>query len=44
MHDVVHLSGPVLAGPTDERPEAWIADGRITYRRPGAPVGETVGS
>ncbi|MGT2460919.1 amidohydrolase family protein [Sinomonas atrocyanea] len=42
MHDVVHLSGPVLAGAADERPEAWIADGRITYRRPEAPAATTL--
>jgi imidazolonepropionase-like amidohydrolase len=42
MHDVVHLKGPVLAGPDDERREAWIVDGRITYSRPEARPTSTV--
>lgn len=42
MHDAVHLAGPVLAGPADERPEAWIVDGRITYSRPAGRIAEVV--
>ncbi|MDQ4490688.1 amidohydrolase family protein [Sinomonas sp. ASV486] len=42
MHDAVHLSGPVLAGLHDERPEAWMAGGRITYVAPPGPVARTV--
>ena len=30
----LHLDGPVLLGPDDVRPEAWVLDGRITYDRP----------
>jgi imidazolonepropionase-like amidohydrolase len=32
----LHLAGPVLAGPDDEREQAWVVDGRITYDRPVA--------
>lgn len=42
MHDAVHLTGPVLAGPDDERPEAWIVGGRITYLRPAGPVRQRI--
>ena len=35
-YDVLHLRGPVLVGPDDERPEAWVIDGRITFERPSA--------
>ncbi len=31
--DVLHLRGPVLVGPEDVRPEAWVVGGRITYER-----------
>ena len=34
--EVLHLTGPVLAGRDDERPEAWVLGGRITYERPAA--------
>ena len=30
----LHLDGPVLLGPDDVRPQAWVLDGRITYERP----------
>jgi imidazolonepropionase-like amidohydrolase len=30
----LHLSGPVLVGPDEERPGAWVLDGRITYDAP----------
>ncbi|MEO3935756.1 amidohydrolase family protein [Dermatophilaceae bacterium Soc4.6] len=33
-YDVLHLEGPVLAGPHDERSQAWVVEGRITYERP----------
>lgn len=42
MRDAVHLTGPVLAGLADERREAWIVDGRITYSRPVGAVGEAI--
>ena len=34
MPDVLHLRGPILAGPDDVRAQAWVADGRITYAPP----------
>lgn len=34
--DVLHLRGPVLVGPEDIRPEAWVVGGRITFDRPQA--------
>jgi imidazolonepropionase-like amidohydrolase len=34
MSDVLHLRGPVLVGPDDERPEAWVVGGRLTFDRP----------
>jgi imidazolonepropionase-like amidohydrolase len=34
---VLHLQGPVLVGPDDERPEAWVVGGRITFERPSTP-------
>lgn len=30
----LHLTGPVLTGPDEQRPEAWVLDGRITFDRP----------
>ncbi|MCW2622356.1 MAG: putative peptidase family protein [Frankiales bacterium] len=33
---VLHLRGPVLVGPQDERPQAWVIGGRITFERPVA--------
>ncbi|MDQ2756061.1 MAG: amidohydrolase family protein [Actinomycetota bacterium] len=33
-YDVLHLQGPVLVGPHDERPQAWVVEGRVTYERP----------
>jgi imidazolonepropionase-like amidohydrolase len=32
----LHLSGPVLVGPDEERPGAWVLDGRITYDAPSS--------
>ena len=31
---VLHLRGPVLVGPDDVRPEAWVLGGRLTFTRP----------
>lgn len=32
--EVLHLRGPVLVGPEQERPHAWVVGGRITFDRP----------
>ena len=37
-----HLSGPILAGDGDVRPEAWVVDGRVTYTRPEGAVSRTL--
>ncbi len=40
---VLHLRGRILLGPDpeeDERPEAWVVDGRLTYEAPLARVDE----
>lgn len=34
MAQVLHLTGPVLAGPEEERPQAWVLGGRLTFHRP----------
>ncbi|MFQ6170236.1 amidohydrolase family protein [Oryzobacter sp. R7] len=34
MAQVLHLTGPVLVGREEERAEAWVLGGRITYDRP----------
>jgi imidazolonepropionase-like amidohydrolase len=34
---VLHLPGPVLTGPDQERGPAWVVDGRVTYDRPADP-------
>ena len=34
MAQVLHLTGPVLIGPDDVRPAAWVVGGRITYDAP----------
>ncbi len=31
---VLHLRGRILLGPDDERPEAWVVGGRVTYEAP----------
>ena len=41
-HDIVHLTGPVLATRGGSRPEAWIIDGRMTYARPGRAAARTL--
>ena len=35
-NDVLHLTGPVLVGPDEQRDEAWVVGGRLTFERPGA--------
>jgi imidazolonepropionase-like amidohydrolase len=35
---VLHLRGHVLTGPDEERPEAWVVGGRLTYEAPLAHV------
>src|ERR687886_3108641 len=37
---VLHLRGHVLVGPDEERPEAWVVGGRLTYEAPLARVDE----
>ena len=32
--DTLHLTGPIVVGDDDERPEGWVIGGRITYERP----------
>ena len=34
MTAVLHLGGPVLVGPDELAPEAWVVGGRITFERP----------
>ncbi len=34
MAQVLHLTGPVLVGPEEERREAWVVGGRLTFERP----------
>jgi imidazolonepropionase-like amidohydrolase len=34
MTDALHLTGPVLVGPDDVRPEVWVVDGRISFTAP----------
>jgi len=41
--EVLHLSGPVLVGPDDEAPEAWVVGGRLTFDRPALPAGTAAG-
>lgn len=35
--DVLHLLGPILVGPQQIRPQAWVIGGRITFKRPTGP-------
>src|SRR3954466_3326142 len=37
---VLHLRGRVLLAPDEERPEAWVVGGRLTYEAPLAHVDE----
>ena len=39
---VLHLRGHVLIGPDEERPEAWVVGGRVTYEAPLAHADEAV--
>jgi imidazolonepropionase-like amidohydrolase len=39
---VLHLRGRVLIGPDEERPEAWVVGGRITYEAPLAHTEDAV--
>ncbi|MBM6404761.1 amidohydrolase family protein [Phycicoccus sp. CSK15P-2] len=34
MASVLHLTGPVLVGREEERAEAWVVGGQVTYERP----------
>ncbi|WP_426561440.1 amidohydrolase family protein [Angustibacter sp. McL0619] len=34
--DVLHLTGPVLVGPLDERAQAWVVGGQLTFDPPAA--------
>jgi hypothetical protein len=34
MAQVLHLTGPVLVGREEERPEAWVVGGTLTFERP----------
>jgi len=34
---VLHLRGPVLVGPDEQRDEAWVIGGRVTFERPTTP-------
>ncbi|HUR52156.1 MAG TPA: amidohydrolase family protein [Mycobacteriales bacterium] len=43
MNDVLHLRGPVLVGPDEERAEAWVVGGRLTYERPSTSTVELDG-
>ncbi len=40
--DVLHLTGPVLVGPHEERPQAWVVGGRLTYEQPSASGADVV--
>ena len=39
---VLHLRGRILLAPDEERPEAWVVGGRLTYEAPLARVDEAV--
>lgn len=36
--DVLHLSGPVLVGPDEQRAEAWVLGGRLSFEPPTTPA------
>lgn len=40
----LHLTGPILLGPEQELPEAWVHQGRIHHERPELPTGAEVRS
>jgi imidazolonepropionase-like amidohydrolase len=35
---IVHLRGPILVGADEERPEAWVLGGRLSFERPTGPA------
>jgi imidazolonepropionase-like amidohydrolase len=37
MNDVLHLTGPVLVGPHEQREQAWVIGGRLSYEPPTSP-------
>ena len=39
---VLHLTGPILLGPEQERGGAWVVDGRVHHERPELPAGAEV--
>lgn len=39
---VLHLRGPLLLGPDQEIPEAWVVDGRVRHERPELSAGTEV--
>ena len=41
MTSALRLAGPVLVGPDDEREQAWVVGGRITYDEPTGPAIDT---
>jgi imidazolonepropionase-like amidohydrolase len=41
--DVLHLTGPVLVGPLEERSEAWVVGGRLTFDTPQVSGADVVG-
>lgn len=38
MSEVLHLTGPVIVGADDVRPELWVVDGKITFEKPSGSV------
>ncbi|GAA4345161.1 amidohydrolase family protein [Angustibacter luteus] len=40
--DVLHLTGPVLVGPLEEREQAWVVGGRLTFDVPQASGADVV--
>lgn len=39
---ILHLRGPILLGPEEELPGAWVVDGRIHHEKPELPAGAEV--
>ncbi|GAA1488595.1 amidohydrolase family protein [Brachybacterium sacelli] len=39
---VLHLRGPILLGPEQEIPEAWVVGGRMHHERPELPAGTEI--
>ncbi len=40
--EVLHLTGPVLVGPDDQRDQAWVVGGRLTFDPPASGEATTV--